>query len=113
MAEEERLLMIGRGLRLVRTNKEITQDVLAKLSGLSINFLSSVENGRKGVSQSVAERIAGALQVPTSFLYLLGDLSNEPLVRELQNAVLKSLLKSVDDSKEKENYMYGRQRVLN
>jgi transcriptional regulator with XRE-family HTH domain len=101
-------LMVGEALRMIRSRKEVTQDTLAKRTGLTINFLSRVENGKKGVSQHVAERIAGALGVPVSFLYLLGDRSDNPLVTDLQDIVLKNVTREADapDSGQRES-MYG------
>ena len=91
MPDKERLL-IGDALRVIRSKKEITQEELSRRTRLSISFLSRVENGRKGVSLMVAERVAEALGVPTSFLYLLADRSDQPIVQDLQKAVLQSLM---------------------
>ena len=91
-------LMIGAALRTIRAKKEVTQNLLAKRTGLTIHFLSRLENGKKGVSPQVAERIAEALGVPVSFLYLLGDRSKHPLVTDLKDAVLTSLKKESDYS---------------
>jgi len=82
---------IGRSLREIRSRKGITQDELCKRARISINFLSQVENGRKGISHAAAERIAEALTIPISFLYLLADQTNNPLVHDLQEAVRTSL----------------------
>jgi transcriptional regulator with XRE-family HTH domain len=82
---------LGDALQEIRLGKEVTQDELCRKAGISINFLSQVENGRKGVSHVVAERIAQALGIPVSFLYLLADRSSNPLVEDLQEAVRASL----------------------
>ena len=82
---------IGSALQEIRVAKDVTQDELCKKAGISVNFLSQVENGRKGVSHAVAERMATVLGIPVSFLYLLADRSNNPLVEDLQDAVRASL----------------------
>ena len=84
-------MLIGDALQELRTVKEVTQEELAKKAGLSINFLSQVENGKKGMSQETAERISRVLGVPPSFLYLLADSSNNKAVGELKEAVRLSL----------------------
>jgi transcriptional regulator with XRE-family HTH domain len=88
--------MIGEALRTIRSRKGVTQDALSKRTGLTINFLSRLENGKKGVSPQVVERIAEALAIPVSFLYLLGDRSENPLVADLKDAVLRSLTQEHD-----------------
>ena len=85
---------VGVGLRILRALRGVTQYDLAMATGKTINFLSQVENGRKGVSQAVAEQIAEALEVPPSFLYVLSDLSNDPTVKVLKEAIMQSLQKS-------------------
>jgi hypothetical protein len=67
------------------------------------------------VSPQVAERIAEALGVPVSFLYLLGDHSDDPLVTSLKELVLRNLRKEkeieadVDDPKESNKGHYIRE----
>ena len=90
---------IGVGLRILRALRGVTQYDLAMATGKTINFLSQVENGRKGVSQAVVEQIAEALEVPPSFLYVLSDLSNDPTVETLKGAIMQSLQKSREDAK--------------
>jgi transcriptional regulator with XRE-family HTH domain len=82
---------IGTALQEIRVARDLTQDELCRKAEISINFLSQVENGRKGVSHAVAKRIATALEIPVSFLYLLADRSNNPLVEDLQESVRASL----------------------
>jgi transcriptional regulator with XRE-family HTH domain len=90
-ASPETSLVIGEALRAIRSRKGVKQEELARRTGLTVNFLSLLENGKKGVSHRVVERIAEALDVPVSFLYLLADRSDNPLVTDLKAAVLRSL----------------------
>ncbi len=91
--DEERPLRIGRALREIRSILGITQEELAERADLSIHFLSRVENGKRGVSQQVAEAIAAVFEIPTSFLYLLAEQTNSDVVKDLQNTVLKAIQK--------------------
>jgi transcriptional regulator with XRE-family HTH domain len=91
LGEHLKTIDMGGALQEIRLAREMTQHDLCRKAGISINFLSQVENGRKGVSPAVAERIARALVIPVSFLYLLADHSGNPLVEEMQDAVRASL----------------------
>ncbi len=91
MSEDIKTLFIGDALREIRGMRHITQEELATRTELTINFLSCVENNRKGVSQSVIEKIGAALAVPASFFYLLADRSDDPVVKDLKDAVRKSI----------------------
>jgi transcriptional regulator with XRE-family HTH domain len=55
-------------LRAIRTRKEISQEALAKLAGMSQTFLSKVENGKSDPSLTTLKRLAGALGVSVSDL---------------------------------------------
>ena len=55
-------------LKIIRKNKKISQEALAKLAGMSQTFLSNVENGYSDPSLTTLRRLAGALGVSVSDL---------------------------------------------
>ena len=60
-------------LRVARAERDISQDVLARLVGVSRNTISSIETGRYSPSALLAFRIAQALAVPiTSIFWIEG-----------------------------------------
>jgi transcriptional regulator with XRE-family HTH domain len=59
---------VGARIVAARTRLGLTQRALAADAGLSVSFLSDVENGKRSVSLANAVKIAGALGVPLSLL---------------------------------------------
>lgn len=54
---------LGRRIREVRTRKGISQVDLSISAGLSPNYVSDIERGKRDVKISTVERIAEILQV--------------------------------------------------
>lgn len=59
---------VGDRIRTVRARNGVTQRELAEDAGISVSFLSEVENGKRCVSLVKAVNIAHALGVPLSCL---------------------------------------------
>lgn len=55
---------VGRNLRALRTERGLPIRVLAEQSGLNINTLSLIENGKSSPSVSTLQQLAAALDVP-------------------------------------------------
>jgi transcriptional regulator with XRE-family HTH domain len=65
---------IGRTLGEIRRAKGLTQREVASQTGLTVNYLSLLENGQRGPSMDVVNKLANALRVPAEFiLFLAGD----------------------------------------
>lgn len=61
-------LAVGLKIRELRNQRRLPMRRLAEMSGLSVNTLSLVENGKSSPSVSTLQRLASALKVPlTSF----------------------------------------------
>ncbi len=60
---------VGRRIREIRTEREISIRSLAELSGLNVNTLSLIENGKTSPSVSTLQRIAGALELPITAFF--------------------------------------------
>jgi len=65
--------ILGKNIKFLRTNKGLTQAVLAEKSNISIIFLSSIERGTKYPKVDTLARIAGVLGVEVFELFK-GDL---------------------------------------
>ena len=65
-------LSLGRALRELRERKQLTQRELAEQLGLTVNYLSLVENGKRGVSIQTLNEFANALDVPAPLIACLG-----------------------------------------
>ena len=63
---------VGQRLRVLRTEHGHSLRRLADLSGLNVNTLSLIENGRTSPSVSTLQQLARALQVPISSVLRAG-----------------------------------------
>lgn len=55
--------MIGKNIRQIRKSKNMSINKLSKISGVSLGFLSDIENGKTNPSLDTLEKIAIGLQV--------------------------------------------------
>lgn len=67
---------LGSNLRRIRKENKLTQSQLAKLSGLSVSYLSSIERGERTASLKTLKKIGKALKVPV--YVLTGDNPVDP-----------------------------------
>jgi transcriptional regulator with XRE-family HTH domain len=68
---------IGKAIKLCRIQKSMRLSELAFKSGLSISYLSLIEQGKRDPNISVLESIAKGLDVPLSILVFLGADNSE------------------------------------
>jgi len=57
-------IRFGKRLRKFRRNKDLTQEQLAELVGISVDFVSNMERGINGPSFETLQKLAEALEVP-------------------------------------------------
>ncbi len=62
-------LMVGRNLRDLRTKRGLSLRALAELSGLNVNTLSLVENGKSSPSVGTLQQLAQAMDVPITTFF--------------------------------------------
>lgn len=62
---------LGHAIRLGRAAKNISQREMAKKAGLSLSYISLLENGQRDPSFSTLQAIASALEVPIVVLVVL------------------------------------------
>ena len=65
---------IGSRIKATRRDKKLTLKELSEIAGISVSFLSDIENGRSNPSLDRTNDIAKALDVSVSFL--LGEKNN-------------------------------------
>jgi transcriptional regulator with XRE-family HTH domain len=63
-------IQFGRRLRLLRLTRDLTQERLAEQIGISVTFLGLIERGVTTPSFKTIEKIAAALKVSVSELFL-------------------------------------------
>ena len=95
---------IGQRIRQLRTTNDYTQAEFAELTDISVNFLSEIENGKKGLSQDTLAKICKQLNVSADYILFgfkqksggasLVDLANTLTIEELETTIryLRSLI---------------------
>lgn len=68
--QEEIRVAYGKAVRAIRQDKKISQEELADLCGLHRTYISDVELGKRNVSLENIEKIACALRVKKSELFI-------------------------------------------
>jgi transcriptional regulator with XRE-family HTH domain len=62
------MIYIGKTIRRLRVDREISQQDLAQCAGITSSFLSLVENDRRRPSLRILQKLAAALDVPEEVL---------------------------------------------
>lgn len=88
------MLELGKAIRIVREAKGMRLSALAGVGGISVPFLSLVENGDRQPSLAVLRRLADGLGIPPEVLIILaqppdgrlesGDQESQSLVAAIQ-----------------------------
>lgn len=71
-------LLVGKRLKDLRTERGYSLRILAERSGLNINTLSLIENGKSSPSVSTLQQLSQALEVPIAAFF-----ESEPLKKRL------------------------------
>jgi transcriptional regulator with XRE-family HTH domain len=66
---------LGRALRRLRVEREMTLEALAKASDLHWTYLSGIERGRRNPTLKVLAAVAMALEIKTSELVRLAEVA--------------------------------------
>jgi transcriptional regulator with XRE-family HTH domain len=61
--------LVGQRIKTVRTEKNITSEQLAERSGLSVTYISRLENGRQSPTLSALYKLAKGLGIPFIALF--------------------------------------------
>ena len=68
--QEEIRVAYGKAVRAIRQDKKISLEVLGDLCGLHRTYISDIELGKRNVSLENIDKIAHALQVKKSELFV-------------------------------------------
>jgi transcriptional regulator with XRE-family HTH domain len=63
---------LGKSIQTCRMQRGFSQADLAKRAGISVSYLSMLENSKRDPTISTVEKIANALGVPIEILFFLG-----------------------------------------
>ena len=82
---------IGKRIHKIRLQNEYTQAEFAEKIDISVNFLSEIENGKKGVSHDTLTKICLKMNVSADYI-LLGKKPKDYTLLELANSLSLSEL---------------------
>jgi len=91
--------VLGKNIKMLRTQKDFTQAVLAEKADISIIFLSSIERGTKYPKPDILARIAKALEVEVFELFK-GNLvpsDSKKVVKQLSKDIIEKMNIAVSD----------------
>ena len=86
----EILMLFGRRLRSLRTDRGLTQQQLGEKAGLSYKYLGAIERGEENPSLKVIDKLARALEVaPRDMLDVEHEESSKTALKKQLNRLLK------------------------
>lgn len=62
-------MKLGTNIKLIRTEKNLTQKKLAKQAGITHNYLSMIENNSKMPSLNLIQKLSQILETPLAMLF--------------------------------------------
>ena len=77
---------VGKRLRKVRTQMELTREQFAEQVGISPQFLAEIENGKKGMSADTLYKICSRFEISADYI-LLGRVSNNEMSDPIKNTL--------------------------
>ena len=78
--------LVGKRLRKVRTQLELTREQFAEQVSISPQFLAEIENGKKGMSADTLYKICTRFNLSADYL-LLGKISSTQLTDPIQKTL--------------------------
>lgn len=86
MVEKTNKTEIGQRIHQIRIENGYTQAEFAEAIDISINFLSEIENGKKGLSQETLAKICLKMHVSADYI-LFGKQNNNRSLLEIANSL--------------------------
>jgi transcriptional regulator with XRE-family HTH domain len=77
-------MKLGRALKVIRTASGIKQKDIAAELGVTPNYISLVEAGKREPSISFLKKFAGTLKVPTGLLLLWDEAESKPFTKDMK-----------------------------
>ena len=86
--KELSLEQVGKRLRRIRAQMELTREQFAEQVGISPQFLAEIENGKKGMSADTLFKICNRFDLSSDYI-LLGKASSAQLSDPVQKALCR------------------------
>lgn len=98
-SQGDEIMSLGHVLKLIRTHRELNQNQMAELLGISQNYLSLIESGKKQPSVDLIVEMAKNLKVSSdALIFASSDVPNEldskdqKEYKRLQNNIVSLML---------------------
>ncbi|OLN25496.1 transcriptional regulator, XRE family [Desulfovibrio sp. DV] len=88
--------IFGKKIKSIRRARDITQEKLADLSGLSLQYIGEIERGRRNPSLTSIEQLSKALDIPMAELFSLEEFR---LSMEELRTILARQIESADEDR--------------
>ncbi len=88
------MISIGRRISGIRKERGYTQEKLAELADISVQFLSDIENDKKNMTVITLKKVADVLHVTTDFIIYGREVSNK-------NFVIDSMIDTLSEKNKK------------
>lgn len=82
---------VGQRIRQLRLLNDYTQAEFAEAVDISINFLSEIENGKKGLSQERLARISHQLRTSCDYILFGDDAKQMDIIKTTNNMSIDEL----------------------
>jgi len=91
---------MGKAIKLCRTQRGISQTVLAQQAKCSVSYLSMLENNKHDPTLSTLTQIAHALHLPLGIIFFLGAEGNDfgGINKKLQGDLARTALELLNKS---------------
>lgn len=88
---------IGNRISHIRKERGYTQEKLAELAGISIQFLSDIENNKKNMTVTTLKKIADSLNITTDYIIYGREESDEnTMISVMRNTLSKKNRKKAE-----------------
>jgi transcriptional regulator with XRE-family HTH domain len=87
--------LFGKKIKAIRRSREMTQERLAELSGLSLQYIGEIERGTRNPSLTSMESLATALDLPIAELFNLDEFRLSP--EEMRTILAKQIDKADEE----------------
>jgi transcriptional regulator with XRE-family HTH domain len=97
-------MQIGNAIKLIRTQKKLSQAELAERADVSVSYISMLEREKRDPTFSTVEKLAEALEVPLSILMFIAAEEDEiwninpELAEKLSHTALQLIRASANES---------------
>lgn len=79
--------LLGKKIKQIRKNKNLTQEKLAELINIEIPSLSNIETGKYAPSVETLQKLSEVLEVEPWELYYFNDISQEKMKKYVMSKI--------------------------